>query len=213
MIVTSLSIATGISAMTAIFFRIKDDVKNYAIFKPLTTILIILLALFFNVENFSNYGLLVIIGLILSLIGDVFLIKEDLFVYGLGSFLFAHILFTLAFTSISGFLLNPIVLGILLIIGFFYYRFLSPSLGSYATPVAFYFLAIIVMDWQAISLAMEQKTEVFYSVGFAAVLFSCSDAIIAYKKFKHDFKIAEVLILSFYWLSIFLICLSCKSLG
>jgi uncharacterized membrane protein YhhN len=60
------------------------------------------------------------------------------------------------------------------------------------------------MDWQAIGLSFAQQEGVFYFLGLSSVLFSFSDAVIAYKKFIKDFKFAEFWILSTYWMAIFI---------
>ena len=51
----------------------------------------------------SRYGRLILAGLVLSWCGDLFLAgsAENLFVYGLGSFLLAHIAYTSAFASMG----------------------------------------------------------------------------------------------------------------
>jgi len=78
-------------------------------------------------------------------------------------------------------------------------------LKSYAIPVALYFLAIIVMDWQAIGLSVSGNAPIYYLLGLSSILFSFSDAVIAYNKFVREFKVAEFLILSTYWAAIFII--------
>jgi pyruvate oxidase len=47
------------------------------------------------------------------------------------------------------------------------------------------------------------KKAIFYSLAIASILFSFSDSILAYNKFKKPFKSAETLILSTYWIAIF----------
>lgn len=208
--IAGFSTVITISAAIAIYFRQLNNHGYYSIFKPLTTILIILFSVFLNLETGTYYGWIVIVGLFFSLIGDVLLLNDKWFVYGLGSFLIAHIIFTHAFSSLFGFQYNPIVLIVLVCIGFAYFKFLQPTLKSYVVPVAFYFLAIIVMDWQALSLSFLDKGEIYYLLGISSILFSFSDAVIAYNKFKKEFKSAELLILSTYWLSIFIICISIR---
>lgn len=208
MIVPVISILIALSAVVAIYFRVNNNATAYGVSKALTTILIIALSLILNQDSDSTYGWIITGGLIFSLIGDVLLLKESWFVFGLGSFLIAHLLFIYAFTTLQGFQFNPIVLGILLIVGGLYYKFLYKGLNELAIPVAMYILAIVAMDWQAISLAVTMKQDTFVLIGIGSVLFTFSDGVIAYSKFKHDFKLAEVLILSTYWLAIFLFCVS-----
>jgi uncharacterized membrane protein YhhN len=194
-----------VSAGIAIYFRQKNQVTGYAIMKPITTILIILLAIILNLDRQLDYGWVILIGLILSLIGDVLLLKEKLFVAGLGAFLLAHIVFIYAFSSLFGFQTNWMVLAALLVVGGVYFRFLFPHLKSFLIPVALYFVAIILMDWQAINLSLVSSKPIFYLLGLSSILFSFSDGVIAYNKFVKQFKSAELLILSTYWAAIFMI--------
>ena len=203
MLITIFALLVAVSAGSAIYFRRNNVV--YSILKPITTILIISLAIILNAENDSSYGWTVIVGLLFALVGDVFLLKNKWFVYGLLAFLFAHMIFIYAFSSLFGFQDNLVILSTLLVLGFLYFRFLFPHLKSFAIPVAFYFLAIIMMDWQAVGLSISGNASIYYLLGLSSILFSFSDAVIAYNKFVKEFKAAEFLILSTYWTAIFII--------
>lgn len=198
-----LSIAVVISAIIAIVFRQKENVRMYSVFKPLTTVLIIIIALIIFNETASVYSELMIVALLFSLIGDVFLISKKYFLPGLSSFLLAHICFTIGFASLYGFDWNPIALIPLVIVALVYYNFLRKDLKKYSIPVFVYMTVIILMNWQAINLSISSDKTVFVGIAFGSILFSFSDAILAYNKFKKPFEIAEVLILSSYWISIF----------
>ena len=200
--ISQLCIAVIISAIIAIVFRQKENTTMYAVFKPLTTILIILIAFLIYDWTFSNYSGLMIVALLFSLIGDVFLINTKYFLQGLTSFLVAHIVFTIGFTTLYGFDWNVIPLIPLALISGVYYNFLRKNLKKYSIPVLIYMIVIIVMNWQAINLAISKGDSVFLALAISSVLFSFSDAILAYNKFKKPFKLAEVLILSTYWTSI-----------
>lgn len=208
MLIAIFASLIAISAGIAIYFRLKNNALMYAVFKPITTILIISLAVILNSEQSTLYGWTIISGLVLSLIGDVFLLKEKLFVYGLLAFLLAHICFTYAFISCFRFESGLLIPVILLLIGSVYFRFLLPHLKSYAIPVAVYFLAIIIMDWSALSISFSSGRDLIYLLGVGAVLFSFSDAVIAYNKFVKEFKFSELLILSTYWIAIFIFSVS-----
>lgn len=201
--IETLSLATLFSAIIAIIFRQKEHTIVYAIFKPLTTILIISIGLFIYYQTKSNYSIVILIALLFSLIGDVFLISDNYFLPGLASFLIAHICFIIGFTTLYGFNSNIIPLTFLVLIGGLYYNYLRKDLKSFAIPVLVYIAVILVMNWQAINLIISSGKAIFYSLALASILFSFSDAILAYNKFKKPFKSAEVLILSTYWIAIF----------
>ena len=64
----------------------------YYIFKPLTTVLVILLpVLAKRVDTIFRSS--IILALCFCLLGDILLLETDYFVFGLASFLIAHLLF------------------------------------------------------------------------------------------------------------------------
>ncbi len=204
MIIEILSIFTLISALIAIVLRYRENIKLFSIFKPLTTILIIIIAVFTYQNNESTYSLMIIIGLIFALVGDMFLISEKYFLQGLSAFLIAHIAFTYAFTTVFGFNSNLIALAALLIIAGSYYLFLFKKLDDFRIPVAVYIFVIMIMNWQAVGLMLNDNSSKFILLGVGSRLFSFSDAVISYDKFIGKFKLAEILILSTYWLAIYI---------
>jgi len=181
--------------------------KLYAVFKPLTTILIIALALFTYLNLPGSYQLFVLIALEFALIGDIFLLRKKWFLYGIIAFSVAHLSFTAAFVSLFGFSLSLLPLIILLIFGLMVYFFLKNDLHKYAVPVAFYILIIILMVWQAVGLLYQSEAPVIWALAGAAILFAFSDFVIAYNKFKQSFEAAEPLILSTYWTAVYIFAL------
>lgn len=198
-----LSLGILISAIIAIVFRKKENSIIFAIFKPLTTLLIILIAVLIFRETGSTYSAIMILALVFSLIGDVFLIRDNYFLPGLVSFLIAHICFIIGFTSLYGVDFNLTPLLFLALIGGLYFNFLRPYLKQFTLPVLVYIVVILVMNWQAINLVISNGNQLFYALAVGSLLFSFSDSILAYNKFKKPFKSAEALILSTYWFAIF----------
>lgn len=207
MSLTVLSILILISALFAIVARQREQMKLYALLKPLTTMLVIAIAIWVYGERPSTYSTVMVASLVLALIGDVLLLKERLFTFGLGAFLLAHIGFTCAFASIAGFHLQWPPLALMALIGGGFYLYMFQHLKQYALPVAIYICAIVAMNWQAIALAFYNDMPVFWVIAAASLLFSFSDAVIAYNKFKSPFRMAEPLILSTYWLAIYVFAL------
>ena len=212
MIIELLSVFTLISALIAIVLRHKGNIKLFSIFKPLTTILIIAIAVIAYSNNETTYSLMIIVGLIAALVGDIFLISEKYFLQGLSSFLIAHIAFTYAFTLLFGFNFNIIALVGLVIIGGSYYMFLFKKLDDFKIPVAVYILVIMIMNWQAVGLMFNDASSVYIMLAVGSLLFSFSDAVISYDKFIGKFKIAEILILSTYWLAIYIFAVTAGSI-
>ena len=203
-----LSLLSFISAIIAIYFRYTEQIYFYAIFKPLTTVFIIAIAAIIYRKQRTTFSAWISLALIFSLIGDVFLIGDQYFLYGLGAFFLAHITFIMAFTRIHGFLRNWVVLAFLMLIGGSYFYFLSGNLGNLLIPVFIYMSILLIMNWQVISLAFKEKTKLLFLLAIASLLFSFSDSVIAYTKFIKAFPYSEILILSTYWLAIYCFALS-----
>lgn len=200
-----LNSLTLISAIAAIYFDFIGNVDVFRFFKPLTTILVILIPLLRPIKNHKKYSQFIIVALLFCLIGDVFFFSKSHFVFGLASFLIAHALFTLGFISIDGWKSYPLPLVALLTVGAGYYLFMYNSLNELAIPVLFYFAFIILMCWQGINLFIWRKEFVFKLIAIAVILFLISDSIIALDKFKMSFEASGLLVLATYWISISLL--------
>ncbi|SNY94827.1 lysoplasmalogenase [Flagellimonas pacifica] len=200
-----INILSFISACLAIYFDSAVDKTLFSIFKPLTTILILSLLFFVQSGTLSKYRNLIIIALAFCLLGDVFLLKDSYFVFGLGSFLIGHLLFASAFIKLEGFHFHWVSLLIFLVIGGVILFWLQPNLGNFELPVTIYIIVIIFMAWQGMSLFLRQKQTAYLLIALAVLLFMFSDTMIAVNKFRSPFNLSGLVILSTYWLSISLI--------
>lgn len=199
-----LSVAVLLAGTWSIVATQQGDFSTYSMLKPLTTILVVLIALFsFTGEN-KTYNTYITIALGFCLVGDVFLLYQDYFLWGLASFLVAHIFFTYAFSTIYGFSRKFLSLIALSTVYISYFLYLQPHLKAYTLPVAIYMIAIIIMNWQAVELYCRSNKKVYLLIASAAVLFTFSDSMIAYDKFKEPFRLADLSILSTYWLAIYI---------
>ena len=140
-------------------------------------------------------------ALALSTLGDVLLDLDPvgLFVFGLGSFLVAHLVY------ISVFIRNrrrTVPLGVprvLLAVGVLLYSvavsgWLLPSLGNLIVPVAIYMCAITAMVISAILGRFENPW-----VAVGAILFLISDSLLAVNKFKTPVPYRDFLVWSTYY--------------
>ncbi|WP_020568016.1 lysoplasmalogenase [Neolewinella persica] len=201
----TLNFLIVISAIIAIVLDVTGNVTLYRSLKPLTTVLIILLPMIFGRMAPKAYWLLTVSGLLLCLIGDIFLLDSENFVFGLAAFLVAHVLFTISFVTLDKFKLYLTPLLLLLAFGLSYYYFLYPELESLALPVFLYFLFIFVMCWQGVCLYLWKKTSAHRMIAVGVVLFLLSDSILALNKFIAPFDWSGVLVLSTYWAAVALI--------
>lgn len=178
--------------------------QHVYVFKPLTMVFIWLIAIL-GQATFPFYKYMIIIGLLFSLAGDVFLmLPSDRFLAGLVAFLIAHLFYIAAFLSeISALTWWPLVP--LVIYGIVIYIIVASSLGKLKLPVLIYVVVILIMAW----LAWERWSQTGQSgalLAFAgAVLFVISDTILAINRFRGAFKPSRALNLTTYFAAQWLI--------
>ena len=149
----------------------------------------------------SDYRRWISLGLIFSLIGDVLLAwPGDLFVFGLGAFLVAHLAYLKAYLSdcrrlavlpmILALGVGAVLLGILI----------SNGLGPLLMPVIVYGMAISAMLWRALARlgsGVTQRSALLAAAG--AVAFVFSDSVIGINRFVSPFHAAPYIIILSYW--------------
>jgi uncharacterized membrane protein YhhN len=175
------------------------------VFKPLTMVFILLIALQARWPDFSSYKVAIVAGLLFSLAGDVFLmLPSDRFIAGLVSFLVAHLFYIAAFTSGTGFGLSWRALPCALY-GLLIFSILAPHLGKMKLPVAVYMVVILVMAWQAWERWGQTGQSTALLAFLGAVLFVVSDSALAVNRFRGQYASAQALILSTYFAAQWLI--------
>ena len=137
--------------------------------------------------------------------GDIFLLFESYFIWGLASFLIGHMFFLFAFVQRQGWQWKLQILIILGLVGAIVFLFIYKNLEMLFFPVSVYLLVIIVMSWQGWALALNPNEKNVQPLGWGVSLFLFSDALIAIDKFYYPFSIAGILILVTYWTAVFLI--------
>lgn len=203
MAIQIFSVLALISAISAITFRQRGQKRWYYIFKPVTTIFIMVIGglVYYKLE--SSYSLIMLGALVFALAGDILLMKDKTFRQGIYAFMIAQAGFAIGFMSLYGFIPSLPVLLVLLLLNGSFFVYIRKDLKTFATIIAVYMLVITFMNWQAIGLALNHTTPVFIAIAVASLLFTFSDAVIAYNKFKKPLKIAGILILSTYWIAIY----------
>ena len=193
---------SGVCAILSYYFE--HDFLYYFL-KPITTVLILLFSLIHGHRSEKEILKMTVYGLFFCLLGDILLMKDTFFVYGLLAFLVAHILFIISFVKIDGFknYFKPFVL--LLLFGGMFYAFLYPNLGSLALRVLVYVICIALMAWQGAGLYIWKKKKPFLYILLGALLFMISDSIIALNKFVYSFELSKLVVMTTYWTAIFFI--------
>jgi alkenylglycerophosphocholine/alkenylglycerophosphoethanolamine hydrolase len=141
------------------------------------------------------------IGLGLSLLGDMLLQwPADLFVFGLGAFLLAHLAYLVAYLSDSRRLAPLDLLIAALAAGGMFLVLSRSGLGPLLLPVALYSLAIGAMLWRALArIGVASARSAWLAAGGAA-LFVLSDSLIGINRFVAPFEGASYAIILSYWL-------------
>jgi uncharacterized membrane protein YhhN len=204
-----LSVLMVISAALTISAEYHGPRRNVYVFKPLTVVFIILLALLNKYPVASAYKYLIVAGLVCSLAGDVFLmLPSDRFIHGLVSFLVAHLFYIAAFMLAGGRIVSVWAALPLAIHGGLMLWLLWPFLGKMKAPVIVYVVLILLMAWMAWSRYLLTRQAGSYLAAVGATLFVASDSFLAVNRFKGGFRSAQFLILSTYFAAQWLIALS-----
>ena len=140
-------------------------------------------------------------ALALSTVGDVLLDLDPdrLFVFGLGSFLVAHLVYIPVFVrnrsrTIALSAPRLLVAALVLLYSIAVSSWLLPSLGNLMVPVAIYMCAITAMVVSAILARFPNPW-----VAAGAILFLISDSLLAVNKFKTPVPYRDFLVWSTYY--------------
>jgi uncharacterized membrane protein YhhN len=202
-VLTGLTIVSGILAIVGHY---TEPPWILYVFKPLTTVLILVIALLFGADAPPTYRIAILVGLIFSLAGDVFLmLPSDQFIPGLVSFLIAQICYIIAFTSSRGFSFGWASLIPVVVFGAIVYVLLAPYLGKMRLPVIAYMIVILMMAWQAWERWSALGERGALLAFFGAVLFVLSDTVLAVSRFRGEFAASRALSLSTYFVAQWLI--------
>jgi len=180
------------------------------IFKPLTTILILAVALVPGTFRTDPYARAIGLGLLCSLAGDVWLmLPGNRFLYGLISFLLAHLFYIFAFLNGAPAYGFPWPVFPLAIIGLLILAYLWPALAAgLKAAVGLYVAVIVAMVTLAASRAMARVSMDTLSAAIGALLFLASDAMLAIDRFRRPFRLSQAAVLGSYFAGQWLIALS-----
>ena len=204
-----LSLLILASAVITIWAEYRGPRGIVYCFKPLTTGLILLLALRPGAPASVPYRYAIGAGLVCSLAGDVFLmLPKRMLLAGLASFLMAHTCYIVAFSYVARLSDSP-----LLVAPFFAFlaivsAALFPYLKKMSIPVAAYELVILGMAWRALERWLQVESVSAFVAFLGALMFILSDSVLAIREFVRKFRIAQALILSTYFCAQWLIALS-----
>ncbi len=207
-------LAVTASAACAIIAAFRGNRRGVLLFKPLTTILVIAAALWVFGPSDAQYRDWILLGLLFSLAGDVFLmLGEKRFLFGLASFLVAQLVYARAFTLGVGF---------------------DAAQLPWLAPFAFYALMVVIVLWKGLPGATLRGAVMVYAAAIAlmawraaarlqappipltgaalalagACFFLASDGVLAVNRFRWPSRLGEPVTLATYWAAQLLIAAS-----
>ena len=180
LVLSSTFLATAVGAL--LWAELKSSRLGVWLIKPVASTLFVITALLAGALA-SSYGRLILLGLLLSWLGDVFLIskRQLFFIVGLGSFLLAHVAFSGAFL-LQLLKVLPLTLAATATVVFaiIILRWLWPHLSHSFRPAVVSYLA-------AISLMVVLASGTMAAAGpqllIGAVMFAVSDIFVARERF------------------------------
>lgn len=204
--ITIASILFLLVAIADVYAVITQNKVMEMIFKPLLmTTLVVVYLLSVKKPNFWFVS-----GLFFSFWGDVFLLdKESFFVFGLGSFLFAHVIYIKITTGflqkdLTAKMITSAIPFVLLLAGLLF--LIYDNLEEMLVPVIVYGVTIATFGASALLNYRQEKSMANSWLLLGAILFIASDSLIALNNFyaaKHLFDIAIIVL---YIISQYFIC-------
>lgn len=180
--------------------------------KPLAMALLLLLAARAAAPVSARYRGTILLGLLFSLLGDIFLmLPVDLFLAGLGAFLLAHLCYLGAFFVGSDARTRPTSIAVFAVFGVANLAGLLPGLESAMwLPVIAYVIALLLMAGFALARARSMRmregaaSAVAASARLAAIgaaLFVASDTLLAWNRFGGGIPLASLWVLATYFIA------------
>ncbi len=197
--------------MFIVFFLVRAKMleKNWQvyIFKPAATLLVIAVVLlsFLKPDYNTFYSVGILIGLILSLGGDISLMFQEnrkAFALGLGFFLLTHVTYSVVFIRLGRFSARDLISFVILsAAGWSFYTLLKSNLGKLKLPVIIYIIVISLMVNRAVSTLFNSSsfnTEQAIMISLGAGLFYISDVILAANRFWKPWKYHHISLIFYY---------------
>ena len=202
------NICIGSLLTLALLSNIYGSLSHKRIFIKTAKPFLILLILFLYLYNSTDYNSLLISGLILGWIGDIFLIKGvgKRFTGGLAFFLMGHILYIIFFLERVNYLKDIslyyyLLFIVFLIIAIVLYSYLKNDLNEMKIPVLVYMACIMIMSFSAFVYFSVSRDSDFWFPLVGSLFFILSDSLLALSKFKEEKRYSYPALISTYVLA------------
>ena len=184
--------------VSSIILEASAPLWAYGIAKGLTTGLVLLLAS--SNRQISRLGARAVTALFFCLLGDLALLWEGGFLFGLGFFLIAHLLFIRAFKARFGIKFHWIALLITASLAISTLYFIWPNVSGILQVAIIGYVAVIgIMSSLSMSIALNGRSKIRTQLGLGGLLFMISDAFLGINAFAIPIPFASILILTTYW--------------
>lgn len=205
----ALSVGILVAAALGIWGHYTAESRRWLVyvFRPLTGVLIVWLALLGDRAADPRYYWAIAAGLLFALVGDILLmLPRGLFVYGLLGFAVTHVCFLYAFTSSTRIAANrlPFVLFTLAALALVAYIWSGVG-ASLRVPVIVYVALLVSMASQAWSRHLDLCTPASLLGAAGGTLFLSSDAVLSVDRFKKPFGAARLVVLATFYVADWLI--------
>jgi uncharacterized membrane protein YhhN len=206
-----LTIALSFSAAVVDWYAVATRRRQLEyVAKPLTMVILLVGAILAGGFLTSPIGRIFALGLVLSLVGDVFLMIPGRFIPGLAAFLAAHLAYIVAF-NLGGPVISPpslLLAGVIaLVAAWVLVRVRSGLLSSGRQrlwlPVLVYGVVLATTLWSAYSslLRPDWSTGAAILLSLGGTLFFVSDAGNAWQRFVRDFSGLRLIVMISYHLA------------
>lgn len=185
--------------LSHIYFEITGRKNLTYLTKPLTMIFILSLVFYSPATEDPFYQVMIIAALVLSLGGDICLmLKKERFILGVLFFALSHMVYLSLFYSYGyGIKLLPLVS--LSLVGVLVLSFLWGSLKNLKGLVTFYIAMITITSMISISYGLSKENLGAHFVVLASLLFMLSDTLLGIRKFRGDFFLSPLWVMSSYF--------------
>ncbi len=206
-------IGSSLSALFLLWFDYRGNSRLSGCFKALASLSMVGYAITAYLEIQSHYALLILLGIALGALGDVFLISKNkkYFLLGMLSFLIGHLFYMIAFNHLEYDLIEFLItFGVMIFAGYHVFRWLRPSLsGSLVPGVAIYIFVLLSMTAMALTVKIDNN---YTLVGLGAVLFMISDIFVAMHRFKTPHFYDRIIGIPLYYVGQYLLATSIVTL-
>ena len=209
------------AALADISMIINSETSYRYFTKPL--IMIALLMYFLQSTRLIKGSLLrtaVSAALFCSFLGDVLLLNNNLFLFGLGAFFMTHVGYIIAFKLTQNHSFNLLEVNFikmfiynlpLYIVAALIYFLIHSQLNELKIPVIIYIMAIVMMVTMARERYGRTNKTSFWQLFIGAILFFTSDSLLALDRFFYPIVDGDLLIMATYILGQLLIVMGIRS--